>query len=487
MRRRLHALAWVGLLGGIFFASCLARRDKPFVRQTDDDAGPPDSIALDGAAPDVSPDALEIAPHAVLGIDPPHGPFAGNTLVMIRGNGFESNARVWFGDVEVPKASVTPVDPQRIQVVTPPGHAGAVDLRVQNGNAESTSATLTGGYTYDTFFATPSSGPTSGGTIITIEGDGVSWDDSTEVEIDRQPCTDVSILSPTKLACTTPPSDAGSKVLSVISGDQREDVLDGFTYGNGDDGFKGGLSGQPLGKQLTVLAFDNQVGAAIPGVTVLLGDDVDSGQVAHTDKNGVATFSGELGRKGTVTLAVKCFEPITFFDVPVDHLFATPVMIDYFDDLRGEGVTVVSPDAGGVERARAFAKRMGAPLAIIDKRRTDVNVAEVMHIIGEVEGQNCLIVDDLIDTAGTLVKGSEALLKAGAKSVSACATHAVLSGPAVERIENSEIEEVIVTNSIPLGDHVDACRRIKVLSVAPLLAKAIQSIHEDGSVSTLFV
>jgi IPT/TIG domain len=333
MRRRLHALGWVGLFGGIFFASCLARRDKPFVRQTDDDAGGPDAISLDGAVPDVSPDALEIAPHAVLGVDPPHGPFAGGTLVMIRGNGFESNARVWFGDVEVAKSSVTPVDPQRIQVVTPPGHTGAVDLRVQNGKAESTSATLTGGYTYDRFFATPPGGPTSGGTIITIEGDGVSWDDSTEVEIDRKPCTDVSILSPTKLACTTPPSDAGSKVLSVISGDEREDVLDGFTYGNSDNGFRGGLSGQPLGNQLTVLAFDNVEGAAIPGVTVLFGDDVDSGQIARTDNNGVASFSGDLGSKGTITLALKCFEPVTFFDVPVDHLTA------YLDP-------VLSPDCG---------------------------------------------------------------------------------------------------------------------------------------------
>src|SRR3954470_1217733 len=151
MRRRLHALVWVGLLSGVFFASCLARRDKPFTRQTDDDAGSPDAIALDGAVPDVSPDALEIAPHVVLGIDPPHGPFAGGTLVMIRGNGFESNARVWFGDVEVEKSSVTPVDPQRIQVVTPAGHTGAVDITVQNGKAESTSASLTGGYTYDRF------------------------------------------------------------------------------------------------------------------------------------------------------------------------------------------------------------------------------------------------------------------------------------------------------------------------------------------------
>src|SRR5580698_5561619 len=141
----------------------------------------------------------------------------------------------------------------------------------------------------------------------------------------------------------------------------------------------------------------------------------------------------------------------------------------------------------GASSARALAKRLDAPLAIIDKRRTEVNVAEVMHIIGDVEGQHCLIVDDLIDTAGTLVKAGEALLRQGAKSVRACATHAVLSGPAVERIENSEIEEVVVTNSIPLSDTADGCRRIKWLSVAPLLAKAIQSIHEDGSVSTLFV
>jgi ribose-phosphate pyrophosphokinase len=176
-----------------------------------------------------------------------------------------------------------------------------------------------------------------------------------------------------------------------------------------------------------------------------------------------------------------------FFDVPVDHLFAAPVMVDYFDELRGDDLTVVSPDAGGVERARNFAKRLESPLAIIDKRRSDVNVAEVMHIIGDVAGQHCLIVDDLIDTAGTLVKAGEALLQQGAKSVRACATHAVLSGPAVERIEQSDITEVIITNSIPLREEADNCSRIKQLSVAPLLAKAIQSIHEDGSVSTLFV
>jgi hypothetical protein len=292
------------------------------VRQTDDDAGGPDTIALDGSVPDVSPDALDIAPHTVLGIDPPHGPFAGGTLVMIRGNGFESNARVWFGEVEVPKASVTPIDPQRIQVVTPAGAAGAVDIRVQNGDASSTSATLTGGYTYDRFYATPSSGPTSGGTIVTLRGESTAWDENTEVEIDREPCQGVSVLSPTELTCTTAPSSAGSKVLSVITDDEREDVLDGFLYGNSDNGFRGGLSGQPLLDQLTVLAFDDFEGNAIPGVTVLVGDDVATGQIAKTDRNGVATFSGELGPKRTITLAMKCFQPVTFFDVAVDHLTA---------------------------------------------------------------------------------------------------------------------------------------------------------------------
>jgi IPT/TIG domain len=325
MRRRLHAVVWVALLGSAFAASCLARRDKPFTRITDDDAGPPDAMSLDDAdVPDAPPDALDLDPHAVLGIDPPHGRFAGGTLVMIRGNGFDSNARVWFGDVEVPRPNVTPVDPQRIQVTTPPGAAGAVDVTVQNGDAESTRGTLVGGFTYDRFYATPSSGPTSGGTIITVTGDSTRWDDETRVEIDRQPCTDVSVVAPEKLYCTTPPSSAGSKVLTVVSGDEREDVLDGFTYGNSDNGFRGGLSGDALSetKQLTVLAFDSFEGRALPGVKVLVGGDVSRGEVKQTDRNGVVSFSGDLGERQTVTLALECFQPITFYDVPVDHVTA---------------------------------------------------------------------------------------------------------------------------------------------------------------------
>jgi ribose-phosphate pyrophosphokinase len=176
-----------------------------------------------------------------------------------------------------------------------------------------------------------------------------------------------------------------------------------------------------------------------------------------------------------------------FFNIPVDHLFAMPVMIDYLRNVPRNGFAVVSPDAGGVERARGFAKRLSAPLAIIDKRREEVNVAEAMHVIGDVEGKDCLIVDDLIDTAGTLVKGAEALLKHGARSVRACATHGVLSGPAVERINASQITEVVLGNTIPLSEEAKASPKMRVLSMAPLLARAIQSIHDATSVSTLFV
>src|ERR1700720_1064947 len=201
----------------------------------------------------------------------------------------------------------------------------------------------------------------------------------------------------------------------------------------------------------------------------------------------IANLIQRAGADRVLTLDLHAAQIQGFFDVPVDHLFAAPVMLEYFESIGRRDMTVVSPDAGGVERARAFAKHMNAPLAIIDKRRTDVNVAEVMNIIGDVEGRHCLIVDDLIDTGGTLVKGAEALLKQGATSVIACATHAVLSGSAVQRIEASQISEVVVTNSIPLSEEAKRCTRIKTLSVAPLLARAIQSIHEDGSVSTLFL
>ena len=181
-----------------------------------------------------------------------------------------------------------------------------------------------------------------------------------------------------------------------------------------------------------------------------------------------------------------------FFNIPVDHLFASPVLVDHFRKLALPNLTIVSPDAGGVERARFFAKKVDAALAIVDKRRVEMNVAEVMHVIGDVRDRTCLIIDDLIDTAGTLVKTASALVDNGATQVYACASHAVLSGPAVENIRKSVIKEIVVTNTIPLNPEADAARtekggKISVLSIAGLIGRAIQANHEETSVSKLFI
>lgn len=176
-----------------------------------------------------------------------------------------------------------------------------------------------------------------------------------------------------------------------------------------------------------------------------------------------------------------------FFSIPVDHLFAAPVLVEYFRKKAIPDLVVVSPDAGGVERARAYAKRLNAELAIIDKRRERANVAEVLHIIGEVQGRTALIVDDMIDTAGTLTEVAEALLNGGARQVYACCTHPVFSGPAIERIEKAPLVEVVVTNTIPLSPRGRSVSKITCLSVAPLLGEAIRSIHEETSVSRLFI
>ncbi len=180
-----------------------------------------------------------------------------------------------------------------------------------------------------------------------------------------------------------------------------------------------------------------------------------------------------------------------FFNIPVDHLFASPVLVDHFKKLHLPNLTVVSPDAGGVERARFFAKKVDAALAIVDKRREQANVAEVMNVIGDVHGRTCLVIDDLIDTAGTLVKTAAALKDNGASEVYACCSHPVFSGKAIENITNSCIKEVVVTNTIPLCPDAEAAQtkcggKITVLSIAGLIGRAIQSIHEETSVSKLF-
>ena len=176
-----------------------------------------------------------------------------------------------------------------------------------------------------------------------------------------------------------------------------------------------------------------------------------------------------------------------FFNIPVDHLFSMPVMVEQIQKMGHKDPVIVSPDAGGVERARAYSKRLGGTLAIIDKRRSGPNVSEVMNIIGDVKGRDTIIVDDMIDTAGTLTQAAIAVINAGAKSVSACATHAVLSGPAIRRIEESPLLEVIVTDSIPLNAEAKACKKIKQLTVARLLGEAIKRIQHGDSISSLFI
>jgi ribose-phosphate pyrophosphokinase len=201
----------------------------------------------------------------------------------------------------------------------------------------------------------------------------------------------------------------------------------------------------------------------------------------------VANVLSAAGTNRVLTMDLHKAQIQGFFDIPVDHLFAAPVIIEYLERLDYPKLTLVSPDAGGAERARAYAKRLDAELAIIDKRRSDDGTAEVMNVIGDVEGRTCIIQDDIIDTAGTITKAALALQENGAERVLACAVHGVLSGPALERIERSPIDKLIVTNTIPLAAASEESTKIVVLSVARLLGQAIKSIHEETSVSSLFV
>jgi ribose-phosphate pyrophosphokinase len=202
----------------------------------------------------------------------------------------------------------------------------------------------------------------------------------------------------------------------------------------------------------------------------------------------VANLLEAAGTNRVLTMDLHKAQIQGFFDIPVDHLFAAPVFIDYLSRVElSQDVTIVSPDAGGVERARAYAKRLNADLAIIDKRRSEGGHAEVMHVVGQVKDRVCILQDDIVDTAGTLQQASQALKDNGAASVMACAVHGVLSGPAFQRIDDSVLDKLIVTNTIPLRDEFAKSDKVQVLSVANLLGKAIQSIHQETSVSSLFV
>jgi len=202
----------------------------------------------------------------------------------------------------------------------------------------------------------------------------------------------------------------------------------------------------------------------------------------------VANLLSAAGANRVLTMDLHKAQIQGFFDIPVDHLFAAPVIIDYLSRQNYPDLTIVSPDAGGAERARAYAKRLGAELAIIDKRRsTDTGATEVMHVIGDVRGRTCIIQDDIIDTAGTIQKAAVALAEDGARHILASAVHGVLSGPALDRIQAAPIDQLVVTNTIPQDGVCERCPKVVCLSVARLLGQAIRSIHEETSVSSLFV
>jgi ribose-phosphate pyrophosphokinase len=230
----------------------------------------------------------------------------------------------------------------------------------------------------------------------------------------------------------------------------------------------------------------SRVTAVLPYYGYARQDKKDQPRVPITAKL-VADLISRAGADRVLTMDLHADQIQGFFDVPVDHLFAAPVLLDAVRDLALPDLVIVSPDAGGVERARAIAKRMGVGLAIVDKRRTGPNEAEVMVVIGEVEGCNALIVDDIVDTAGTLTKTVEALKRKGAMRVLAAGVHGVLSGPALRRIADSPVEAVLITNTTPLEDKLKRSQKLRPLSVSSLLGEAIRRIHENSSVSSLFV
>ncbi len=233
-------------------------------------------------------------------------------------------------------------------------------------------------------------------------------------------------------------------------------------------------------------ASANRITAVMPYYGYARQDRKDRPRVPISAKL-VADLLTSAGADRVLALDLHAGQIQGYFDIPVDHLFATPVTVEYFRQMKLKNLTVVAPDPGGVERARSFAKKMRVPLAIIDKRREDPRVVEVMNVIGDVSSRTCLIVDDMIDTGGTLVRSAQALLEKGAVKVYACCTHGVFAGDAIKKICDAPLEQVVATNSIPLSHEGRQCAKIRVLSVGKLLAEAIHSIHEETSVSKLFI
>ncbi|WP_104981036.1 IPT/TIG domain-containing protein [Sorangium cellulosum] len=321
---------FASVCAGVALASaCIATPPEGIRRQTDGEGGgfdfepdPQTSSSSSGGLPDADP-------HALLGAAPTHGPFNGGQRVLLHGNGFSSKVRVWFGDVEVDPSAIVPVDPGRVQVTAPPGKAGPVELTTQNGDDASTRRSLPGGYVYDALYASPSSGPVAGGTSIELIGQGTRWDATTVASIDQKPCTSLAVEEPTRLRCTVPQGTAGAKTISVTTGDETILVLDGYTYEDSENGYKGGLSGDPLAGRLEVLVYNNFTGDPIPGARVVVGSSLSSALTGEADASGVAVFEDDaLDAPRTVTVAATCHSPISFVDVPVDTVtvYLDPVL-----------------------------------------------------------------------------------------------------------------------------------------------------------------
>jgi hypothetical protein len=325
---------------------CKATAETPYSNPTENEpgSGTPGVVLPTGGRGGASEEKPEVAPHALLSIEPSHGAFSGGTRTIVRGNGFGSNVRVWFGATEVPESDVVAIDPKRLQVTAPPGEPGLVDVEAQNGDDASTRVKLADAFAYDVFHADPSSGPTSGGTLVTVYGQGTDWDDETEVSIDREPCPVEELRSKTELVCRTPPGTPGTKTMRVTTSDDvAVDVLDAFTYGNSDNGFRGGLSGKPLDGNLKVIALNTVTGDGLEGAFVILG--ADAARHERTNGDGVVLLTGDdVGTVATVTVAKSCFQPITLVDVPVDTVtvYLDPVLSPACFDGAGD-----LPSGGG--------------------------------------------------------------------------------------------------------------------------------------------
>ena len=305
---------------------CVAQGSEPLRPINDGDTDGPRLVEIEPSQSDPS-DLPPLDPHTVLGVEPPHGPFSGGRTVLIRGNGFDSQVRVWFGDAMVQASDTTSIDARRIQVVTPPGHAGMVDVTVQNGSDESTRRSLQQAYEYDRFEVHPGQGPTSGGTQLAIRGQETSWTSESVVMLGSEPCPDVKYASPTEIACVTPPGPLGTLPVKVLTEGQEDEVLDAFAYVDSNDGYRGGATGEPLAEELQVLVLDAYTGSTLEGAHVVLDTDV-AGALVTNDRGQARFRATDLGPQRTVTVAMPCYQPQTFAAVAVDTLtiYLDPVL-----------------------------------------------------------------------------------------------------------------------------------------------------------------